>query len=166
MTASTSSRGEVAVVMADQIIIQDGALPWEPSGGSELIETYDYYDQPILGLIRQAGHPYVFRCVDLIDPYSVWAYALLEEKEVERLCEVEDQDLPETLREVTAGKPFTIALAKEQSGIFEWLFLDGSEDSPDILDSQAIRLAFVPKLTELTNRLSEVTDHVVDELAH
>jgi hypothetical protein len=152
--------------MADQIAIQDGAIPWKPSGGSELIETYGYYDRPILGLIRQAGHPYVFRCVDFSDPYSVWAYALLEEKDAARLGEVKYEDLPEAIREVTAGKSFTIALASEESGIFEWLFLDGAEDSPDILDTAGVRRVLVPKLTELSHRLSEVTDHVVDELAH
>jgi hypothetical protein len=152
--------------MADQIMIQDGALPWEPTGGSELIETYGYYDQPTLGLIRQAGHLYVFRRVDFGDRYSVWAYALLEDEEVARLSEVEDQDLLSALREVTAGKSFTIALVDEEIGIFEWLFLDGSEGSPDILDSEAIRRVLLPRLTELRNRLTDVTDHVVEELAH
>jgi hypothetical protein len=163
MTASTSPWGEV-VVMADQIVIQDGALPWKPSGGSELVETYGYYDQPILGLIRQAGLPYVFRCVDLIDHrYSVWAYALINDREVGRLSEAEDLQL--ALAEVTAGKPFTVALADEEAGIFEWWVLDDELDgSPPILDSAAIRRALLPVVMELRNRLAHVGEHVAEEL--
>jgi len=164
MTASTNPRGEV-VVMADQIMIQDGADPWRPSGGSELVETYAHYDQPTLGLIRQAGLPYVFRCVDLIDDrVSLWAYALIKDQEAARLSEADD--LPLALAEVTAGKPFTVALADEEAGIFEWWFLDELEGTPSILDSAAIRRGLLPIITELRNRLSHVREHVAEELTH
>jgi hypothetical protein len=150
--------------MADQIVIQDGAPPWKPSGGSEVEETYGYYDQPTLGLIRQAGLPYVFRCVDLVDDrFSVWAYALIKDQEAALLAEAED--LPRALAEVTAGKPFTVALAEEAGGIFEWWFLDELEGSPSILDSEAIRRGLLPIITELRNRLSHVREHVAEELA-
>jgi len=150
--------------MADQIAIQDGARPWKPSGGSELVVTYGYYDQPTLGLIRQAGLPYVFRCVDLVDDhYSVWAYALIEDREVAQLSDAEDLQL--ALAEVTAGKPFTVALAHEEAGIFEWWFIDELEGSPSILDSEAIRRALLPIVTELRNRLTHVREHVAEELA-
>lgn len=153
------------MVMADQIMIQEGAYPWRPSGDSELVETYAYYDQPTLGLIRQAGLPYVFRCVDLVDDrLSLWAYALVKDQEAARLSEAED--LPLALAEVTAGKPFTVALAEEESGIFEWWFLDELEGSPSILDSAAIRRGLLPIITELRNRLSHVREHVVEELSH
>jgi hypothetical protein len=149
--------------MADQIAIQDGGQPWKPSGGSELVETYGYYDQPTLGLIRQAGLPYVFRCVDLVDDrFSLWAYALIKDDEAALLSEAED--LPLALAEVTAGKPFTVALAEEEGGIFEWWFLDELEGSPSILDSEAIRRGLLPILTELRNRLSHVREHVAEEL--
>lgn len=149
--------------MADQIAIQDGGRPWKPSGGSELVETYGYYDQPTLGLIRQAGLPYVFRCVDLVDDrFSLWAYALIKDDEAALLSEAED--LPLALAEVTAGKPFTVALAEEEGGIFEWWFLDELEGSPSILDSEAIRRGLLPIITELRNRLSHVREHVAEEL--
>jgi len=150
--------------MADQLAIQDGAHPWKPSGGSELVETYGYYDQPTLGLIRQAGLPYVFRCVDLVDDYySVWAYALIEDREVAQLSDAEDLQL--ALAGVTAGKPLTVALAHEEAGIFEWWFIDELGGSPSILDSEAIRRALLPIVTELRNRLTHVREHVVEELA-
>src|SRR5215211_279598 len=150
--------------MADQIAIQDGAPPWKPSGGSEVVETYGYYDQPTLGLIRQAGLPYVFRCVDLVDDrFSLWAYALIKDQEAALLAEAED--LPRALAEVTAGKPFTVALAEEEGGIFEWWFLDELKGSPSIHDSEAIRRGFLPIITELRNRLSHVRQHVAEELA-
>jgi hypothetical protein len=150
--------------MADQIMIQDGAYPWTPSGGSELVETYAYYDQPTLGLIQQAGLLYVFRCVDLVDDrYSLWAYALIEDQEAARLSEA--KDLPLALAEVTAGKPFTVALAEEEGGIFEWWFLAELEGSPSILDSAAIRRGLLPIITELRNRLSHVSERVAEELA-
>jgi hypothetical protein len=151
------------MVMADQIAFQDGALPWKPSGGSELVETYAYYDQPTIGLIRQAGVLYVFRCVDLVDDrLSLWAYALIKDEEAALLSETED--LPRALAEVTAGKPFTIALADEKAGIFEWWFLDELEDRPPILDSEAIRRGLLPIIIKLRNTLSHVTDHVAEEL--
>ena len=151
--------------MADQIAIQEGALPWQPSGGSELVETYAYYDQPTLGLIRQAGSPYVFRCLDLVDDrLSVWAYALIKDEEAAVLDEAED--LSRALAEVTAGKPFTVALADEEGGIFEWWFLDELEGSPSILDSEAIRRGLLPMIIKLRNTLANVTEHVTSELAH
>ncbi len=92
----------------------------------------------------------------------MWAYALIEEHEVARLGEAED--LPRAVAEVTAGKPFTIALADEQGGIFEWWFLEALEGSPSILDSDAIRRALLPVVTELRNRLTDVRAHVAEEL--
>jgi hypothetical protein len=151
--------------MADELQIHTGADPWKPSDDSELIETYGYYDQPTLGLIRQAGQTYVFRCVDVLaDRGSMWAYALLTDQEVEQLNETED--LPGRLLEVTTGKPFTVALAAE-GGIFEWWFLDDQlEGSPSILDSDAIRRALLPILREHVSRLRDVTDHMTEELVH
>jgi len=149
--------------MADQILIQDHALPWAPSGDTELVESYAYYDQPTLGLIRQAGLPYVFRCIDLIDDrFSLWAYALIKDEEAALLDEAED--LPRALAEVTAGKPFTVALAEEEAGIFEWWFLDELKGRPSILDSEAIRRGLLPAIIELRNRLLHVQEHVADEL--
>ena len=150
--------------MADQIAIHAGARPWEPSIDSKVVETYDYYDQPTIGLIRQSGHPYVFRCVELVgDRYSVWAYVLIEDREVERLNEADDLRL--ALAEVTAGKPFTVALADEETGIFEWWFLDEEfKDSPSILDSDGIRRSLVPVVTEQADRLMDVAEHVVEEV--
>jgi len=151
--------------MADQIAIQDGALPWKPSGGTELVETYAYYDQPTLGLIRQAGLPYVFRCIDLLDErFSLWAYALVKDEETALLSEA--QDLPRALAKVTTGKPFTVALADEEGGIFEWWFLDELKGRPSILDSEAIRRGLLPAMIELRNRLAHVTEHVEEELTH
>jgi hypothetical protein len=160
--ASTDQWGEVMVI-ADQIVVQDGALPWKPTGGSELVETYAYYDQPTLGLIRQAGVPYVFRCVDLIDErLSLWAYALIKDEEALLLSEA--ADLPRALAEVTAGKPFTVALADEEDGIFAWWFLDELKGRPSILDSEAIRRGLLPIIMELRNRLEHVTELVTEEL--
>jgi hypothetical protein len=152
--------------MADQIAIEVGARPWEPTAESEVVETYAYYDQPILGLIRQSGHPYVFRCVDLVgDRYSVWAYVLIEDREVARLDEADD--LNDALTEVTAGKPFTVALVDEAVGIFEWWFLDEElKEFPSILDSTAIRRSLVPVVTEQAHRLEDVREHVVEEMVH
>jgi hypothetical protein len=162
MTASAQLPGKEAVV-ADQIGVEPGALPWKPSGDSELAETYAYYDQPILGLIRQATLPYAFRCVDLVGNLTMWAYALIEEDDVARLDDADD--LPSALAEVTAGKPFTVALADEEAGIFEWWYLDEElEGSPSILDSAAIRRALLPIVEEHNNRLTHVREHVVEEL--
>lgn len=114
-------------------------------------------------MIRQAGLLYVFRCVDLVDDrYSFWAYALIEDREAVKLDEAEN--LPLALAEVTAGKPFTVALADEEAGIFEWWFLQELDGSPSILDSEAIRRALLPILTELRNRLTHVSEHVAEEL--
>jgi hypothetical protein len=149
--------------MDERIVIQDHALPWKPTGGTELVESYAYYDQPTLGLIRQSGLPYVFRCVDLIDHrFNLWAYALISDDEAALLSEAED--LPHALDQVTAGKPFTVALAEEEGGIFEWWFLDGLEGRPSILDSEAIRRGLLPLLIELRNRLLDVQEHVSEEL--
>jgi hypothetical protein len=150
------------VAMADEPQIQTGADPWKPSDDSELVETYGYYDQPTLGLIRQHGLTYVFRCLDdMGDQASIWVYALLTDSEVEQLNETED--LPARLMELTAGKPLTVAFALE-SGIFEWLFLDELEGAPSILDSPIIRRALIPLLREQVHRLTNVTEHMEEEL--
>jgi hypothetical protein len=153
------------MVMADQLEIEAGALPWKPSGNAELADTYAYYDQPTLGLIRQAALPYVFRCIDLVGDLSVWAYALIEEGDVGHLEGADD--VVSALAEVTAGKPFTVAIASEEGGLFEWWHLDEAlEGSPSIMNSSAIRRALLPIVTQHTDMLSHVKEHVVEELAH
>jgi len=106
--------------MSDSIQIDRWSRPWSPTPDAELVETLNHYDMPLLGVIKQHGAHYLFRCIaGQVESTHIWAYRLLSESERQELDRV---DSPEALREIVAQLyshgPLTLAVASDDAGIF------------------------------------------------
>lgn len=103
--------------MGDQISIQLGERPWQPTDKTELLEEFHRYNRPLAGVLRQEGNLYYFACVDgHADDWSLWAYTLIDEHDVLRLRE-ESADVETAF--VEAANPVSLAIANEIEGIVE-----------------------------------------------
>lgn len=116
--------------MGDQLWLSHGCVPWRPAMGTELVDVFDKYDVPSMGLIEQGGNYFAFWCVEgLLDPYSVWGYTLLEDYEVDDLRRSEDvgTDFDRAFYALVTRRPTTLALMDEQlGGIVLWAQVAGT----------------------------------------
>jgi hypothetical protein len=102
--------------MADQLTLQPGALPWRPTDETELEQVFHKYDRPLAGIVKQRGNLFFFTLVeDVFDEWSVWAYVLVEPKDVDRL---RDRTTTMSYLEETATHPVFLAIAKETAIVF------------------------------------------------
>lgn len=102
--------------MADQIAIEVGLAPWKPAPDAELIKTYNYYDVPLIGVLRQGRTDHLFWCLEgHVEPVSVWVYTRVENSDVAALEKA--GDINETLRGLMGNRSVVVALAKEGEGI-------------------------------------------------
>lgn len=72
--------------------LQRGMRPWQPTSASELVETYDFYDMPLMGVIDQGGRKYLFQCLaGQVEPFSLWSYVPLTTDDIAYLEEVDGE---------------------------------------------------------------------------
>lgn len=112
--------------MGDHLRIEQGSLPWRPGPGADLVEVLHRYTHPLIGVIEQSGHQFLFWCVvgETFDA-SIWIYARLEAGDLERLQRTKTaQTLADTLRKVSAGRGRDAVFASEDSGIMLATSLD------------------------------------------
>jgi hypothetical protein len=103
--------------MADNVLVQPGSPPWQPTEDSELVAVYHRYNGPLTGVIRQRGHLYLFHCVlGHEQPTNFWLYTLIEEADV-AVLEDEEQLFDPALRAVLTYRPLVAAFASEEGGI-------------------------------------------------
>ncbi len=104
--------------MSDQIAIEQGRQPWLPAGNAELVATLHHYDMPLVGVIRQAGYLYLFRCIEgHIEASNLWAYTRLDRNELASLRQTSPDDLDATLDHLSDGRPTILALSHEDNGV-------------------------------------------------
>lgn len=97
--------------MGDHLRFQADAYPWQPTEEAELEHVFHRYDIPLAGVIKQAGNRFFFsRVEDVLDVWSVWAYVLIEEGDIERL---RDPDVAQTYLEEEAPHPIFLAMARD-----------------------------------------------------
>lgn len=106
--------------MAELIRIERWSRPWEPAKDARLVETLNYYDMPLSGIIEQGGDRYLFMCLaGQMGTTHLWAYRALANQDLSRL---EGADGPEALgtvmEELLEQGPLTIAVASEEEGVF------------------------------------------------
>lgn len=105
--------------MGDFIRLQHGAPPWEGSGHPDHhVETYHFHDIPLIGLIRQDGVNYLFRCLaGQVEPFNLWSYTLIEPSEIAALEAVSDvREFDEHVMRV-ALRPGVVAASIDGFGI-------------------------------------------------
>jgi hypothetical protein len=129
--------------MADMIEIVRGARPWAPGPGSELIETYDYWDRPLAGLIRQHGQLFLFDCLaGVVEEESLWAYTPVVGTVPEELRMPNDDIRRAIRREMRQVRDATFVLEREGDGIVAAIRAGGDalyEQDPE--DSEKLELA-------------------------
>lgn len=105
--------------MGDKITIEPGSPPWEPGYDSEIVSVLARLDVPTAGVLRQAGHPYLFWCVEGPNEHtSLWAYTLLEEDEVRELDSITTPSEGfQRVSELLTRGPVTVAMAKDGEGV-------------------------------------------------
>lgn len=116
-------------MMSDLIALEPGRLPWQPSSDAQLGEVFDRYDRPLIGIVAQGGHNFLFACIaGRVDDWNVWAYTMLESDELDLL--ESSSDFEGALRGVGSGKPFVVAVASEESGLVEVTTVEHSDELP------------------------------------
>lgn len=98
--------------MSDQIQIHLGSRPWQPAGGTSLMEVYDFQDHPVSGVLEQAGTTYLFSwIVGDLDRASIWIYTPLSSADLRKLEETAGESFWSTFGELLNRPPFTAVVA-------------------------------------------------------
>lgn len=104
--------------MTDLIQVTPGASPWKPTQDATLEAEYQYYDVPTLGVIRQHGADFLFRCFDDSDPVSFWSYTHLTPGEREWLDAANSSDeFEKKVDSLVASQSAVVAMALVEVGI-------------------------------------------------
>jgi len=129
--------------MSDTIQLEPGGVPWQPSSDAELIETFVHYNMPIVGIVRQRGQMYLFRCAEGFgDTTHVWAYLSISANDLANLLKYfrkyGKEDFWHVIEANLGGnEPLTIALATDSDGILLAMDLK-PEKGLSILDSETL----------------------------
>lgn len=142
--------------MGDLIRIMPGSAPWQPSPDSELIAEYSYFDFPTVGVVRQQGAEYLFRCIAGSDEdVSFWTFSLIQESDRKAIeAAPTRQDLERILDTIQAGHPITVALVAEGIGVVRHKTITYWHDDKTLWRA----------LSELVHDVQEVATHA-NELA-
>jgi hypothetical protein len=135
--------------MSDHIHIELEAKPWQPSAVAELVEVFHKFSVPLIGVIQQGdGCRYLFWCVvGQSAPESAWAYANVQEDQLELLRKADHTNFLDALRSVIGDSASTFAVASDEKGIIQSVILD----PPTTFDR-----VFQLGMTEMSRKLNEV----------
>ena len=104
--------------MSGQVAIEQGRQPWLPSRDAEEVLVLHRYDMPLIGVIRQDGDHYLYRCIEgQTDASHLWAYSALREDELEALSEASPEALDQAVDAAASDRPVVVALAHDGTGI-------------------------------------------------
>ncbi len=121
-----------------QIHLDRGALPWKPASGSVLLQTYDRYDMPLMGIISQSGEEYFFRCIGgEVEAFSLWKYAHATGQPRELLDALDGETFVQTASNILTGEG-TVAISMRGFGIVAWLFNDDPRQVMTSAQSEAL----------------------------
>lgn len=96
-------------------------MPWRPSPTSTLEATYDYYEIPLCGVVRQGDREFLFICTDgQMGPVHYWLHAPLsaeERRSLEATSTPQEFDARIDRFDFTAA---TLSVATDTEGILDW----------------------------------------------
>lgn len=142
--------------MSDALRVEDGFVPWAPAPGLELGEVLDRWDVPRAGLLHQSGASYFFECI-LGDgaPTSVWAYAHVNDAEMEELLGIDSiDDFDKLSARLLQDRWVTIA-AVDDDTILTSVVFDADVEGADGLVRRLI--AHLDRISTARNRMQELT---------
>jgi hypothetical protein len=110
--------------------LQRGAPPWEGNAFSAaLVETYSFYEIPLVGIIRQGDREYLFRCLaGELEPMSWWAYVAVSSEERTALESTASVEAFDEMVDGLMTRPGAVAVALEDFGIVGWMDEDKWDD--------------------------------------
>lgn len=118
----------------EHIAIEQGRQPWAPSPGCETVDTFHFYDLPLIGIVRQAQQLHLFRCLEgHAAPYSLWAYVNVSPDEAAQLRAATSEEFDDVVSALTAKRPTVVALAHENAGIVASALVARPADHPTLL---------------------------------
>jgi hypothetical protein len=98
--------------MSDLLSIHIGERPWMPSPDAEEVETLDFYNIPLAGLLTQHGATYLFVCAaGEEETANVWLYAHLNEQEASDLLGAREKELVREMARCLTQRHVVAALA-------------------------------------------------------
>ena len=104
--------------MSGQVAIEQGRQPWLPSRDAEEVLVLHRYDMPLIGVIRQDGDLYLYRCIEgQTEASHLWAYSALGQDELVALSEASPEGLDQAVEAAAAARPVVVALAHDDTGI-------------------------------------------------
>ena len=121
--------------MSDAWRVEVGSVPWAPAPDLELGEVLDRWDVPRAGLLHQSGASYFFECI-LGDgaPTSVWAYAHVDDAEMEALLGMESiDDFDKLSARLLRDRWVTVAAADDDKILTSMIFDAGVEGAEGLV---------------------------------
>lgn len=128
--------------MSDLIRLEHGTAPWRASKDATLVKQYRYYDVPLMGVLEQDGHEFLFSNLTRPDEtLTVWWYVSVTPAEREVLEEGDPVTFNERFRTLPVVGWATVAFATEQLGIVDFEEVEpGREGLRGALDKMTARL--------------------------
>jgi hypothetical protein len=127
-----------------------GHRPWRPFDGAELVETWDFYDMPLSGLLRVGPELIVFACEDgELSDWNVWTYVDVAPDEVEAIARAEN--VREAIESLRLSHPYAVGVANDAHGLVRLAAIDFEVESypTSIAAAQAAFPDLAPELKHL-----------------
>lgn len=118
--------------MVDVINVQMGAVPWTPAPDAELVAEYDRLDIPTIGVVRQAGVEYLFRCASGHGTaVTAWTYGRLEPDRRTAIEQAEGREAVDAALRHAARFPAVLTIVAEGFGIVAAEVIGEASGVPD-----------------------------------
>lgn len=116
--------------MTDMLLPQRGERPWLPASNVTAGMLLNEYNIPLAGLIEQGGTTYLFACLlGELEDVNIWAYARLDDAEVEHLTSLIGDELSAAIDETLGNRMLVVALADDHE-LVDWLHIDAGQEGP------------------------------------
>ncbi|HEY9564766.1 MAG TPA: hypothetical protein VIR30_13450 [Nocardioides sp.] len=104
--------------MRPVISVQRGAVPWQPANDAELVATFNKFNVPTIGVVRQDGVEYLFRCVSGHGSVvTAWTYGRLDHDRRAAIEAAEGREAIDAALRSAARFPAVLAIVAEGFGI-------------------------------------------------
>ena len=141
--------------MSDLLLPEQGARPWLPAGNVTALQILNEYNIPLSGLIEQGGTTYLYVCLlGELEDLNIWAYARLDEAEIERLTSLLDDELDAAIDAALADRMLVVAFADDHR-LVDWLRIDAGIEGP---------LMLAKRFVDQMRRRAEATQRDVEAL--
>lgn len=116
--------------MSDQLRPQQGARPWLPAGDVTSHLLLNEYNIPLAGLIEQDGVIYLYVCLlGELEDVNLWAYALLDDTEINRLASLTGDDLNEAVDRALTHQTLVVGIASHHE-LVDWIPIRVDAEDP------------------------------------